>query len=362
MDDLYHWGLKKGEEKEKHKYVARVEIGKPKQKYRYFYSKEEYASYLKENGISDKDKGSLLDGIKSLINPSKLTETGKDFANKFLKNTKQLPDKSEKWMDSGKEQVKKFFKDTSEDIQKKADEVLNRLKNEGKKICADYTAEQTMKYSEVDKKIGVSNSAEILAKTFVKNAVEAFKGGSVKIYDKVSKLKDLPKKVDKYSDKEDQAVINPDYDPKVYANSMNCAYCTAAYELRKRGYDVEAAPANTLTYNTIDEIASWYKDPDLYHFDTNAARSKDIENEMLKMGEGARGQYCVYWGQGGGHSMVWEVKNNKVIVKDCQTNRVVDIEEYLPYISEGYFFRTDNLELNDRITKAVRQRTKRMVR
>ena len=43
---LAHWGLKKGAQKEKHKYVARVEL--PDGKYRYFYTLAEYAAYLKD--------------------------------------------------------------------------------------------------------------------------------------------------------------------------------------------------------------------------------------------------------------------------------------------------------------------------
>ena len=45
---LAHWGLKKGAQKEKHKYVARVEL--PDGKYRYFYTLAEYAAYLKDKG------------------------------------------------------------------------------------------------------------------------------------------------------------------------------------------------------------------------------------------------------------------------------------------------------------------------
>lgn len=43
---LAHWGLKKGEQAENHKYVARVELSNGK--YRYFYSLKEYAAYLKD--------------------------------------------------------------------------------------------------------------------------------------------------------------------------------------------------------------------------------------------------------------------------------------------------------------------------
>ncbi|MGN1218007.1 MAG: toxin glutamine deamidase domain-containing protein [Phocaeicola sp.] len=309
--------------------------------------------------------------IKSFLNPIKNTvgnsfeksiNAGKNTINKMIDSVKSIPEYEERLVKSGKECVDKFLENPT-------DTIRTSLTEKGKKICSDFTKEQTVSYSEVNKKINVSNAPSILAKSFVSNVLEGLKGGSVKLYNKISSLKDLPKKKDAYTDKEDQAVVNPDYDPSVYANSMNCAYCTATYELRKRGYDVEAAPANALTYNTADEILSWYKNPEVYTFyntvkDGNYGSDKtvsDMKKEMLKYGEGARGQYIVYWSEGGGHSMVWEVKNNEVIIKDCQTNRTVDIEEYMPMVGEGLFFRTDNLELNDKITKAVRQRTKRIM-
>lgn len=47
---LAHWGLKKGAQSEKHKYVARVEIGEKngKMQYRYFYTMREWLAYLKD--------------------------------------------------------------------------------------------------------------------------------------------------------------------------------------------------------------------------------------------------------------------------------------------------------------------------
>lgn len=54
---LAHWGLKKGDKRKDHKYVARVEL--PDGKYRYFYTLAEYAAYLKgeaKNAWDNKEK------------------------------------------------------------------------------------------------------------------------------------------------------------------------------------------------------------------------------------------------------------------------------------------------------------------
>ena len=47
-DELYHWGVKKGEEAKKHKYFARIITGvnKGQNVYRYFYDKKEWDAYV----------------------------------------------------------------------------------------------------------------------------------------------------------------------------------------------------------------------------------------------------------------------------------------------------------------------------
>ena len=83
---LAHWGLKKGAQKEKHKYVARVEL--PDGKYRYFYTLAEYAAYLK-------DKGKELWENKEQIIEDKLNEGVKkatDVYNKLDKENKYMTD------------------------------------------------------------------------------------------------------------------------------------------------------------------------------------------------------------------------------------------------------------------------------
>jgi hypothetical protein len=55
----------------------------------------------------------------------------------------------------------------------------------------------------------------------------------------MKKVPDIPENV-VYEKKEDMEKINEEYDPYDDSRSMNCGNCSAAYELRRRGYDVEA--------------------------------------------------------------------------------------------------------------------------
>lgn len=152
--------------------------------------------------------------------------------------------------------------------------------------------------------------------------------------------------------------------------TVNCTYCSTAYELRRRGYNVEAAnlPSNITAMNVsklydvkdsslkvtskkvhsdtpfaeglVDrttnygKVTSRSKNPDgswtydvqgytLENHDKNiksvtpmfdvdnghsdlAAVEKAIEKQMSDFPEGSRGMFNVYWREGGGHSMVWE--------------------------------------------------------
>lgn len=137
----------------------------------------------------------------------------------------------------------------------------------------------------------------------------------------------------------------------------NCAYCTLAYEYRMRGYDVEASSANeTLTSNTLAEIASWYK--------SGSFEKTQLNKMQTSVGtEEQRGQFCVYWTGGGGHSMVYEVDSNgDLYIRDCQVNQKYTYAQwaaiYGPYTSDMYFMRTDDKELRPKSLKGVRNKRK----
>ena len=167
---------------------------------------------------------------------------------------------------------------------------------------------------------------------------------------------------------EDQKATNPYYDgTDNYGYSNNCAYCTAAYELRQRGYDVEAASVSYSDANTIDVVCDWYEGEDVETLSelfeennidprkgTTYEKAADmIEDDLVKHGNGSRGQFILYWSNGGGHSVVWEVQNNEVVLRDCQNNDRVEILDYLQYANNVVYFRTDNVELSDKIVETV---------
>ena len=150
-----------------------------------------------------------------------------------------------------------------------------------------------------------------------------------------------------YGDEDNDGDGYPDkYD--MYGYSNNCAYCTLAYDMRQRGYDVEASAKSQSTLNTEDVIESWYEGGEFTHTDT--VDPKDLEQDILKTNsEGARGQFCMYFEGGGGHSVSYEVKNGEVLIRDCQLNQEWKLKDYpcLDYLRSDdplMYMRTDNLK------------------
>jgi hypothetical protein len=184
---------------------------------------------------------------------------------------------------------------------------------------------------------------------------------------------ELKKNDRKESNDEHQKKINPKFDSSTYDYSMNCSFCTAAYDLRKRGYDVEANPISIVEAYTIDDICSWYKgakkvsnnDVRNAHEVTIKSRKdvlskKDLLlNSLESNGEGARGHLGLYWTGGGGHDVIWEIEHGEAVIRDCQTGKVVDISEYLSYASGYDYVRVDNLEPTEEILRTVRNRKTR---
>lgn len=203
-------------------------------------------------------------------------------------------------------------------------------------------------------------------------------------------MKKFKKSEDPYTAQEDAILVNPKFKSWNTDYQTNCAECTAIYELRRRGYDVESngvsgepnawawwkrlyvEPEQAYKYNTAERYKQFYKDPVVQEVNTNNwiephEYSKRIEDTIKKNPPGSRGDISVNWTDGGGHSMVWERdQKGKVHIYDAQVSgsgsRIeYDLNELAKYCKPetrykgNYYYteivRTDNLQLNKGITK-----------
>lgn len=160
------------------------------------------------------------------------------------------------------------------------------------------------------------------------------------------------KKPGEYDEKQDLAVVNPRFNDMNTNSKNNCMLCTTTYDLRKRGYDV-TAQKDSEGY-TFGDLKRWYPDakqeknsrfnPD-GSFIPQKQYIQNTINNLKKQGDGARGNLMIFYTQGGGHSIVYEVKNGQLYFKDGQANIVYkNPEKVLKMTSANSFARLDNIE------------------
>ena len=134
---------------------------------------------------------------------------------------------------------------------------------------------------------------------------------------------------------------------------INCQRCVPTYEMRARGYDVQALPKpsnDILCYGK--NTYSMYDVPDvIYAYDLGSrskTQLKKIKELMKEYGDGARAEVRVGWkGANSGHVFVAEQVNGETRFIDPQ-NGDLDCEKYFDYIrpSVTWFLRIDNLKIN----------------
>jgi hypothetical protein len=151
-------------------------------------------------------------------------------------------------------------------------------------------------------------------------------------------------------------ICNPNYS-KGGDYRLNCGYCSATYEMRRRGYDVIANPKHTMY------VSDWKKlfdncTPIPLKKSTIEVLLSDLQEKLPALGNGARGSIFVLWkNKEVGHFFSWEVRNGGVVFVDAQTGNT-DVLHYFQSVqpTKTICLRWDDLQPSDMIMNACKNR------
>ena len=164
----------------------------------------------------------------------------------------------------------------------------------------------------------------------------------------------------------DQNVINtnPAYKSGGPAYRQNCQRCVAAYEMRRRGYDVIAKPAvvdrNGILSAKDPLYQSWntvFKGTHLTPcFGTDGGESATVR-QMQQWKDGAVAMVAVQWKTGGAHVFIAQNVNGSIRFVDPQAGNL-DCSEHFTKARNGatMIARIDNLEPTELIEKCIKNR------
>ena len=135
---------------------------------------------------------------------------------------------------------------------------------------------------------------------------------------------------------------------------INCQRVAYAYEMQRRGYQVEAKPNDNPWdgfgnsyyggFRHVFKDQTWTERGELGR--TRKTVEKNIRARMAEWGEGARAVITVAWNNGrSGHIFNVEQRNGRLVAIDAQPGRRIDLTDYISYAkpSSVQISRIDNL-------------------
>lgn len=372
---------------EEHKYIAKVR--RPNGKYRYFYDMEEYKNYLRKNQLNSpfENTFSFLGDAGNAIGDfffelfglgSEIVEDAMELVSNFV--AKPVSSFVQNTIDNGKRFVDSLTGNLTDKDTRKHKYIAKVVTDRGYtryfysfeeyeryRKRQKYQASEPDFMKDVPEYDGVmsmeANAAEVNPNFPYGEAFNMNSDDNSNLQALIQKMEDLGYD---YTDEESyRAFIS-----KYYPYSVNCSLCTLTYELRERGYDVEAKPNGTSVdgryfsqgYNTDNNwIYTVYKDAQSKSYGgsdfidgENSSNKYDIVNDISNEPAGSRGEIAVYWTGGGGHSVAYTVgENNEVTVRDTQSNDTYTLNDLIERSDYIRYTRTDNLELTEECLEYV---------
>lgn len=170
---------------------------------------------------------------------------------------------------------------------------------------------------------------------------------------------------------------NPNHSYDYREFSANCQRCVVAYELRRRGYDVEALP--TYQGDTLNRVAYVDQNNGIYAArwrgafqgaktenvgvaGNNASAEKavmqNISDKMKEYGNGSRAVIQIFYRGGGGHVFNVENQGGRIVYVEAQTGKMKDVARTMQSVRTDSvnIVRVDNLRVSDRAKNFVKHK------
>lgn len=145
--------------------------------------------------------------------------------------------------------------------------------------------------------------------------------------------------------------------------NFNCFECTLAYEMRRRGYNVQA---NEVWGGFPAEVLHAFDVKDAFSIDVMTGLNvnlsyksraeecyKQMEEQCLAYGDGARGMMGIYYANGGGHAMTWVVEDGEFKIIDNQAQNRDAKEIFMCSDGTVKVYRLDNADALPGVTDFV---------
>lgn len=180
------------------------------------------------------------------------------------------------------------------------------------------------------------------------------------------KLKNLPRFNMRLS--RDQQAIGVNHNAPDYNRTVNCFECTMAYEMRRRGYNVQANSVNggyaweaLHAFDIKDSFNLTNVSPEGTRLDNRTLAEEAynrLEEQCLRYGDGARGMLAIYYAEpyDGGHALTWTVENGKFKILDNQNGTRTEEDIYNNFLycdSDIDVYRLDNADILPGVTDFV---------
>lgn len=154
--------------------------------------------------------------------------------------------------------------------------------------------------------------------------------------------------------------------------TLNCQRCVAAYEMRRRGYDVEALPNADSTWNARTWVGLKYRErygqwmgafrhasPMAVGSNTWAGVLSNVDHKMKEFGSGSRAVLTVTTKSGNGHVFNVENVNGRTTYIEAQSGKIyqdMSLMRALLRYNDVTLTRTDNLRVSDRMKHFVKHK------